>query len=69
MSRQYRFEIWQDGMVVAEGSGSNRDAVRAEAMHYAMVYAQDGRAVIRSPDFADLFGDSSPCSPGGSHDR
>lgn len=56
--REYRFEIWQGRMIVAEGSGGDLDAVRREALHYAMIYAQDGEVQIKSPDFDELFGKS-----------
>lgn len=57
-SRRYRFQIWQGGMVVAEGSGGDSAAVRREAMHYAMMYAQDGPVQIRSRDYEALFGEA-----------
>lgn len=56
---EYSAEIWQDGMMVAGVSGADPEAVRREAMHYAMVYAQDGKVEIRSPDYGALFGEQS----------
>jgi hypothetical protein len=35
------YEVWQDGMCVAKTSGPEHDA-RRDAMHYAMMYGQDG---------------------------
>lgn len=35
------FEVTQDGLTVAKGSGPH-DAAVAEAIHYAMMYGQDG---------------------------
>ena len=36
------FEIVQDGMVVAKAISPKRTIAYREAMHYAMVYRQDG---------------------------
>lgn len=49
---RYAFEIWQGGMVVATGLGPDLEAVRREAMHYAMIYGQDGPVVLRCEGFA-----------------
>jgi hypothetical protein len=59
MSREYSFEIWHDGMMVAGVSGPDLDGLRSSAMHYAMVYGQEGpvensrtrRAFIRAGRF------------------
>jgi hypothetical protein len=40
------FQVWQDGMMVAGGSGP-MDRVRSEARHYALVYGQDGDVEVR----------------------
>lgn len=40
--KEYEFEIWQRGIVVACGSGTSLDDVRREMLHYAMQYVQDG---------------------------
>lgn len=45
MSEQWGFRLMQDGMVVAEGEG-DKDSVRREGMHYAMVYGQDGPCTL-----------------------
>lgn len=46
------FEVVQDGQVVAEGSGPDKDRVLAEAAHYVRMYGQDGecRAYVRPED-------------------
>lgn len=49
MSRLFEFEVWQEGMVVATTSAANEDAALREAMHYAMMYAQDGPPVEVRP--------------------
>lgn len=38
----YTFEIMQDGLSVVQGSGDDLEQVHRDAMHYAMVYGQDG---------------------------
>lgn len=43
----YRFQVRQDGMVVASGSGTDPVAVQREAVHYARVYGQDGPIKVR----------------------
>ena len=40
-SIEYEFQIVQDGMEVAGGSGFDRERVESEARHYGMQYAQD----------------------------
>jgi hypothetical protein len=42
MSREYSFEIWYDGMMVAGVSCPDVERLRSSVMHYAMVYGQDG---------------------------
>lgn len=44
---EYDLEIWQGGVMVASAHGSDFERVHAEAMHYAMVYGQDGATEIR----------------------
>lgn len=51
---EYRtFEVWQDGVMVASASGP-REAAFSEALHYAMVYGQDGPCQIKGCDADDL---------------
>lgn len=38
-----RFEVWQDGICVANAEGPN---AQAEGFHYLVQYAQDGEAVL-----------------------
>lgn len=45
------FEVWQDGMMVASGSGP-RDRAMAEMAHYATVYGQDGPVAVKFIDHA-----------------
>lgn len=44
---EHVFEIIQDDMVVAKAISSKRNKAYAEAMHYAMVYRQDGPVKLR----------------------
>ncbi len=46
----YEFEIWQDGVMVASGSGGDRNRVHQEAMHYAAVYSQDGPVEVHETE-------------------
>lgn len=49
----YEFEIWQDGVSVAGGSGSDLEAIKREMVHYAAQYVQDGPIKITgSPELA-----------------
>ena len=48
---KYGFKIVQNGIVVASGSGPDVDAVGREAMHYAMIYGQDGPVAIKCRGF------------------
>lgn len=43
----YKLGIWQDGIEVAGVSGSDFERVYREAMHYQMVYSQDGPTEMR----------------------
>jgi hypothetical protein len=43
----WRAELWQNGMKVADVSGSTEAAVDREIKHYAMIYAQDGAVEIK----------------------
>lgn len=38
---EWMFEVWQDGLKVAAGSGPKEATIR-EANHYFMQYAEDG---------------------------
>jgi len=39
---EHRFEVWQDGLMVAQTSSADRHQAASSALHYARVYAQDG---------------------------
>ena len=39
------YEVWQDGAPVAWSSGPDMEA-RNDAMHYAMMYGQDGPVTV-----------------------
>lgn len=45
--KNYSFELEQDGMVVASGSGPDEKRVHVEGMHYAAIYSQDGPCKLR----------------------
>lgn len=49
MSRPFEFDVWQEGGVVASVSAASEDAALREAMHLAMMYAQDGPPVEVRP--------------------
>jgi hypothetical protein len=42
MAKDHRYEVWQEGLRVAVVIGSDQMAAFRDAMHYAMMYAQDG---------------------------
>jgi hypothetical protein len=46
--RDYKFQLWQDGMKVAEVSSASIATARREIEHYAMIYRQDGEVEIRA---------------------
>jgi hypothetical protein len=50
--KEYRLSVWQEDVEVAAVSGPDFDRVHADAMHYAMVYAQDGPADSRDEAMA-----------------
>lgn len=54
MATEYEFELWQDGMMVAEVAGDDLNSCRREIMHYAMMYAQDGPCQIRGASVEHL---------------
>ena len=41
-----RFQLWQDGMLVAAVDCENRHSAMKEIAHYAAVYEQDGPVKI-----------------------
>lgn len=45
--KEYKFEVVQDGIVVASAWSHDRGSALGEAWHYAMVYAQDGPVSLR----------------------
>jgi hypothetical protein len=52
--KEYEFEIWQGGVMVVAGGGTDLDGVRRELGHYLTVYAQDGTCEVRG-DLSDLM--------------
>jgi hypothetical protein len=40
------FSVWQDGQIVASGSGPY-EYIKREAAHYAATYRQDGPVKVR----------------------
>ena len=40
------FEVWQGGTMVASVSGFDGERVFNDAMHYAMMYGQDGEVEV-----------------------
>jgi hypothetical protein len=47
MAEEYELEVFQNGEWCAGVSGADWERVYADAMHYALVYAQDGPTEIR----------------------
>lgn len=47
MGKDYEFELWQGGIVVASVSAPSREEAEDEINHYAMMYRQDGPVEIR----------------------
>ena len=45
--KTYSASVWQDGQKVAGVVGKNKSEVRAQAMHYALMYGQDGPVKVR----------------------
>ena len=43
---EYEFEVWQDGIPVAEVYSSNLDDALRDIFHYAAMYGQDGPVKI-----------------------
>lgn len=60
---RYRFQVWQDGMIVASGSGTDPAAVRREANHYAMMYGQGGPVKVRLFGFRRTDADAGTQHP------
>ena len=62
----HRYELWQDGLMVAATDGQHGFAIR-EILHYAMQYAKDGAIEVRhysgdalkrrDAELADEFGE------------
>ena len=44
--RLFRFDVWQEGQIVASGEGPETVA-KAEGFRYASVYAQDGPVLLK----------------------
>jgi len=44
--KHYEFEVWQGDECVASVGGADYDGVKAEAFHYALMYAQDGEGIV-----------------------
>lgn len=49
----HSFRLRQDGTIVAEVYGTDREECFREIMHYAMVYGQDGPCTIEGVEQAD----------------
>lgn len=47
MSEDFRFELWQEGIMVAAVNSPNYHRGLREIAHYANVYAQDGPVQIK----------------------
>ena len=47
MKERWLFEVKQDGMIVASGEAPSEQIAQREAMHYSMMYGQDGPVMIK----------------------
>ena len=47
MAERHRFQLWQDGIMVAAVDCPNRYSALKEIAHYAGVYGQDGPVKIK----------------------
>lgn len=54
MSKDFEFELWQDGIMVASVSAPNYDDAKREILHYSVMYGQDGPVEIRGANGAVL---------------
>ena len=61
----YTFELWQNGIMVASVDGPDLIRVRAEIMHYAAQYIEDGPLEIRGANVAALRHSPNPGGQGG----
>jgi hypothetical protein len=46
----FTYQIWQDGMMVASATSTDKATAKREGLRYLHQYAQDGSATIRGPD-------------------
>jgi hypothetical protein len=46
VEERHRFQLWQDGIMVAAVDCANRHSAMKEIAHYAVVYEQDGPVKI-----------------------
>lgn len=46
--KEYSYQIWQGGIMVAEVGGTMLDFVQAEAKHYAIKYLEEGAIEIKA---------------------
>lgn len=54
MAKDFKYELWQDGLMVACVYAAEKADAQKEIQHYAMMYRQDGPVVIKPPlDRAD----------------
>lgn len=53
-TKERRLSIWQDGIEVAAVSGNNFSRVYTDAMHYVLVYAQDGPVELKDLTLDEL---------------
>lgn len=53
-AREYEFEIWQGGIMVVAGGGTDLWDVRRELGHYLVIYTQDGDCEVKG-DVAELL--------------
>lgn len=53
MDKDFTFELWQDGIMVASVSSVVEEHALDEIAHYALMYGQDGPCEIRGPVIQD----------------
>jgi hypothetical protein len=54
MTEYHEFRVTVDGEVMAEVSGPDRQRALSEAMHYLMIYRNDGNAQIEGVEQEDF---------------
>jgi hypothetical protein len=60
---RFTFELWQDGIKVADVDAATFDDARREILHYASIYSQDGKVEIKGKHAERLFRQLAEMAP------